>query len=104
MRSANRSPSPVRVGDVLLAALPRLDPDEPALVGSALAPVQDAALAGTVRGLMSKDLTARRPRGLVALALGGTVLAAALAGCASGGTDPAAPSRSTATVEPAPVG
>src|SRR5438445_1567105 len=58
----------------------RLDPDETALVESALAPVQDADLASTVRRLMSKDLIARRPRGSVALALGGTVLAAALAG------------------------
>src|ERR1700687_6179624 len=117
MRSANRSPSPVRVGDVLLAALPalqerllaerirlgwgatggadlsrrsrpraakagppphrerparratpptgssRLDPDETALVESALAPVQDPDLATTVRRLMSKDLLGRPPRG-----------------------------------------
>src|SRR5207245_10957942 len=59
----------------------RLDPDETALVESALAPVQDADLASTVRRLMSKDLIARRPRGLVALALGGAALAATLAGC-----------------------
>src|SRR5258707_10442818 len=69
----------------------RLDPDETALVESALAPVQDADLASTVRRLMSKDLIARRPRGLVALALGGAALAATLAGCASGGGGPRPP-------------
>ncbi len=82
----------------------RLDPDETALVESALAPVQDADLASTVRRLMSKDLIARRPRGLVALALGGAALAATLAGCASGGTGPADPGAPTAAVEAAPIG
>src|SRR5260370_1400675 len=82
----------------------RLDPDETALVESALAPVQDADLASTVRRLMSKDLIARRPRGLVALALGGTVLAAALAGCPSGGPAPPAPPRATPPAETAAAG
>src|SRR5690349_14635658 len=96
MRSATRSPSPVRVGDVLLAAVP-------ALVERALAPVQDADLASTLRRVVSKDLIARRPRSLAILTLGGALLAGTLAGCASTGTI-ADSDASSSTVEATPLG
>ena len=62
-----------------------LDPDETALVESALAPVADRGLASTVRRLVSKDLVARRARSLAILVLTGGALAATLAGCATAG-------------------
>src|SRR5260370_27834696 len=69
----------------------RLDPHETALVESALAPVQDADLASTVRRPMSQDLIARRPPALVALALAGTALAPTPPRCRTAGTGPARP-------------
>jgi hypothetical protein len=63
-------------------------------VEQAAAPVQDSALASTVRRVMTKDLIARRGRALLAVAVSGVALAGSLAGCAA--------TRST-QAEPAPI-
>src|SRR5512144_729359 len=83
---------------------PRLDPEETALVERALAPVQDAELARTVRRLVSRDLIARRARGLTALVLGGAALAGTLAGCATTESSQAEPVIATAPAVRRPIG
>ncbi|HEV3345994.1 MAG TPA: DciA family protein, partial [Methylomirabilota bacterium] len=106
VRLSLAGPAPAAPGPARRATPPtgstRLDPDEAALVESALAPVQDADLASTLRRVVSKDLIARRSRSLAILALGGAILAGALAGCASTGTI-ADSDASSSTVEATPL-